>query len=65
MASRERERERGCARDSAELAAAAGGKAVGDAHTHKDVGCYSLGRRGEDEEEGKGWNGSHLVWDLF
>jgi hypothetical protein len=31
----ERERERGCARDTAELAAAAGGKAVGDANTHK------------------------------
>jgi hypothetical protein len=30
-----RERERGCARDTAELAAAAGGKAVGDANTHK------------------------------
>jgi hypothetical protein len=27
---------------------------------------YSLGRRGEeDEEEGKGRNASHLVWDLF
>jgi hypothetical protein len=33
----------------------------------KDVGCYSLGRRGEEdeEEEGKGQNVSHLVWDLF
>jgi hypothetical protein len=49
MAERERDRERGCARDTAELAATAGGKAVGDANTDKKTiqGCGLLQPRQE------------------
>jgi len=63
----ERERERGCAIDTAELAAAAGGKAVGDANTHKKtiLGCGLLQprqetRRRRRRREGAEWVTSRL-----
>jgi hypothetical protein len=61
---RERERERGCARDTAELAATAGGKAVGDANTDKKTiqGCGLLQPRQERRRrrEGAEWVTSRL-----
>jgi len=63
MASRERERKRGCARDTAELTATAGGKAVGDANTDNKTiqGCGLLQPRQERRRRRRRRGGAEWV----